>query len=70
MRTHDFIDRDLGKAIPYGVYDLTNNEGWVNVGIDHDTAEFAVSAMPNLAMQADVLQLWFFDGLTSAAKRV
>jgi hypothetical protein len=45
VRTHDFIDRDLGKAIPYGVYDLTNNEGWVSVGIDHDTAEFAVSTI-------------------------
>ena len=45
VRTHDFIDRDLGKAIPYGVYDITNNEGWVSVGIDHDTAEFAVSTI-------------------------
>jgi transposase len=38
---HDFIDKDLGKAIPYGVYDLTKNQGWVSVGIDHDTARFA-----------------------------
>jgi transposase len=45
VRTHDFIDRDLGKAIPYGVYDVTRNEGWVNVGIDHDTAEFAVESI-------------------------
>ena len=45
VRTHDFIDRDLGKAIPYGVYDITNNEGWVSVGIDHDTAQFAVSTI-------------------------
>ena len=45
VRTHDFIDRDLGKAIPYGVYDITINEGWVSVGIDHDTAEFAVSTI-------------------------
>jgi hypothetical protein len=45
VRTHDFIDRDLGKAIPYGVYDVTRNEGWVNVGIDHDTAEFAVASI-------------------------
>jgi transposase len=45
VRTHDFIDRDLGKAIPYGVYDLGRNEGWVNVGIDHDTAEFAVESI-------------------------
>ena len=41
VRVHDFLDRELGKAIPYGVYDLANNEGWVSVGIDHDTAEFA-----------------------------
>jgi transposase len=45
VRTHDFIDRDLGKAIPYGVYDVARNEGWVNVGIDHDTAEFAVESI-------------------------
>jgi hypothetical protein len=45
VRTHDFIDRDLGKAIPYGVYDLARNEGWVNVGIDHDAAEFAVESI-------------------------
>jgi hypothetical protein len=42
---HDFIDRDLGKAIPYGVYDVFRNEGWVSVGIDHDTAEFAVASI-------------------------
>ena len=45
VRSHDFIDRDLGKAIPYGVYDIARNEGWVNVGIDHDTAEFAVESI-------------------------
>lgn len=45
VRGHDFIDQDLGKAIPYGVYDVTRNEGWVNVGIDHDTAEFAVESI-------------------------
>ena len=42
---HDFIDKDLGKAIPYGVYDLTENQGWVSVGIDHDTARFAAEAI-------------------------
>jgi len=42
VRVHDFLDKTLGKAIPYGVYDLLNNQGWVSVGIDHDTAEFAV----------------------------
>ena len=45
VRVHDFLDRALGKAIPYGVYDLANNEGWVSVGIDHDTAEIAVNAI-------------------------
>jgi hypothetical protein len=35
---HDFMDKELGKAIPYGVYDVTGNQGWVSVGIDHDTA--------------------------------
>jgi len=45
VRVHDFIDRRLGKAIPYGVYDIRRNEGWVSVGIDHDTAEFAVESL-------------------------
>src|SRR5499425_809819 len=45
VRTHDFIDSDLGKAIPYGVYDVAANAGWVNVGIDHDTAAFAVESI-------------------------
>jgi hypothetical protein len=42
---HDFIDKTLGKAIPYGVYDITRNQGWVSVGIDHDTARFAAQAI-------------------------
>ena len=42
---HDFMDKELGKAIPYGVYDITENQGWVSVGIDHDTARFAVEAI-------------------------
>jgi len=45
VRVHDFLDKDLGKAIPYGVYDVTRNEAWVSVGIDHDTAEFAAAAI-------------------------
>ena len=45
VRMHDFVDPQLGKAIPYGVYDLTFNKGWVNVGIAHDTAEFAVESI-------------------------
>jgi hypothetical protein len=45
VRVHDFLDKELGKAIPYGVYDLMKNEGWVNVGIDHDTAAFAAESI-------------------------
>jgi hypothetical protein len=45
VRVHDFLDKQLGKAIPYGVYDVTRNCGWVSVGIDHDTARFAVAAL-------------------------
>jgi len=45
VRTHDFKDPALGKAIPYGVYDLAADEGWVSVGIDHDTAQFAVASI-------------------------
>jgi hypothetical protein len=45
VRVHDFADPKLGKAIPYGVYDLTSNEGWVSVGVDHDTAEFAAASI-------------------------
>lgn len=43
--THDFPDKKLGKAIPYGVYDIDSNEAWVSVGISRDTAEFAVEAV-------------------------
>jgi transposase len=45
VKVYDFIDKDLGKAIPYGVYDINNNEGWVSVGISHDTASFAVATI-------------------------
>jgi hypothetical protein len=45
VRVHDFLIPAQGKAIPYGVYDLTRDEGWVSVGIDHDTARFAVQAI-------------------------
>jgi len=47
VRVHDFVIRDPGhgKAIPYGVYDLHRDEGWVSVGVDHDTASFAVHAI-------------------------
>jgi hypothetical protein len=45
VRVHDFIDPEKGKAIPYGVYDLALNKGWVTVGMDHDTAAFAVNTI-------------------------
>ncbi|MGH6931942.1 MAG: ISAzo13 family transposase [Dongiaceae bacterium] len=45
VKTHDFPNPKIGKAIPYGVYDLGRNEGWVNVGCDHDTASFAVESI-------------------------
>ena len=45
VRVHDFIDPELGKVAPYGVYDIAANQGWVSVGIDHDTAEFAVESI-------------------------
>jgi hypothetical protein len=42
---HDFVIKDKGKAVPYGVYDIAANEGWVSVGIGHDTAAFAVESI-------------------------
>lgn len=45
VRVHDFEDKKLGKAIPYGVYDVNRNEGFVNVGCDHDTSAFAVESI-------------------------
>jgi hypothetical protein len=44
-RVHDFIDKELGKAIPYGIHDLANHEGWVSVGDTADTAVFAVESI-------------------------
>src|ERR1035441_2135365 len=45
VKVHDFIDPKLGRAVPYGVYDIADNKGWVSVGADHDTASFAVNAI-------------------------
>lgn len=45
VRVHDFVDPDLGRATPYGIFDLGRNSGWVSVGMDHDTAEFAVETI-------------------------
>jgi DNA-binding phage protein len=44
-RVHDFEDQELGKVIPYGIYDVGDNSGWVSVGIDHDTADFAIDSI-------------------------
>jgi hypothetical protein len=63
VNTHDFPDKVLGKAIPYGVYDVGRNHGWVEVGIDHDTAAFAVAA---------IRAWWYGDGAPTypTAKRL
>jgi len=45
VQAHDFVDKTLGKVAPYGIYDVATNTGWVSLGIDHDTAEFAVNAV-------------------------
>ena len=45
VKVHDFIDKELGRANPYGVYDVASNTGWVSVGTDHDTASFAVETI-------------------------
>jgi Rhodopirellula transposase DDE domain len=45
VRVHDFLIKELGRAVPYGVYDLAANTGWVSVGLDHDTAAFAVQTI-------------------------
>jgi len=45
VKVHDFIDPKLGRAVPYGIYDIADNKGWVSVGTDHDTASFAVHAI-------------------------
>jgi hypothetical protein len=45
VRVHDFVIPELGRAVPYGVYDIAGNVGWVSVGIDHDTAAFATNAI-------------------------
>lgn len=45
VKVYDFVDKILGRANPYGVYDITNNLGWVSVGTDHDTASFAVATI-------------------------
>ena len=53
VQVHDFVDAELGRANPYGVYDIGADEGWVSVGIDHDTSAFAVQT---------IRRWWFSDG--------
>jgi len=55
VRVHDFVIPELGRVTPYGVYDVGKNRGWVSVGIDHDTATFAVESIPTMVA---------FDGQT------
>lgn len=45
VQVHDFENKELGKVVPYGVYDITKNEGWVTVGTDHDTSDFAIDTI-------------------------
>lgn len=45
VRVHDFVIKELGRVAPYGIYDIARNEGWVSVGVDHDTASFAVESI-------------------------
>ena len=47
VHVHDFKIKELGRVAPYGVYDIGENVGWVGVGTDHDTAEFAVATIRN-----------------------
>lgn len=47
VKVYDFIDKKLGKAVPYGVYDVCENEGWMSIGVNYDTAKFAVSSIRN-----------------------
>ena len=51
VNIHDFIDPKLKRAVPYGVYDIRDNTGWVSVGTDHDTAAFAVNAIRRWCVQ-------------------
>lgn len=77
VRVHDFVDKTLGKANPYGIYDLQHNCGWVNVGTDRDTAAFAVESIrrwwlgmgERLFPQAKAIQI-FADGGGSNGSRV
>lgn len=73
VRVHDFVIPELGRAAPYGVYDLAQNTGWVSVGVDHDTASFAVETIRRWwhAMGKELTKhpnqgSWSFDSAKSA----
>jgi hypothetical protein len=79
VRVHDFVDKELGKAVPYGVYDLSSNSGWVSVGLDHDTASFAVETVrrwwqqmgkPLYSQAEDLLVVADSGGSNSARSRL
>ena len=53
VKVHDFVDPQLGRANPYGVYDIGADEGWVSVGTDHDTSAFAVQTIPSALIGTD-----------------
>ncbi len=67
VKVYDFIDKELGKAVPYGVYDIAKNEGWVSVGISKDTAEFAVNSIRNWWQQMGKEQYPLADRLLVTA---
>jgi len=67
VKVYDFIDKELGKAVPYGIYDIANNEGWVSVGISKDTAEFAVNSIRTWWQQMGKEQFRLADKLLVTA---
>jgi hypothetical protein len=67
VKVHDFPDKKRGKAIPYGVYDVTTNEGWVSVGIDHDTAQFAAASIKRWWQEMGVRRFSHAEELTITA---
>jgi Rhodopirellula transposase DDE domain len=66
-RIYDFKDKHLGKVIPRGVYDLTWNEGWVSVGVDHDTARFAAETLRRWWQEMGSQVYWEAEGLLITA---
>jgi hypothetical protein len=71
VRVRDFLIKELGRAVPYGVYDLAANAGWVSVGVDHDTAAFAVKrpAGSCLRTKAGPSRKWRSDQRCRARRR-